>query len=161
MLGDQEKEREFHRMNDVIMDLAKIYMRWHDEEQNFGIEESLRREEIHTIQAIGNNEGINITELSRLFNITKPTISDRVRKLSLLNLVEKRNSPGNNKEILLFLTQKGWIAYQDHEEKHHKLYKSFEAYFGDDAALFLDSFMKNLDGFSLFLSKVKEKKEKF
>lgn len=161
MSENQDREKEFHRMNDVIMDIAKVYMKWHDEEQDFGIEENLRREEIHTIQAIGDNEGINITELAKMLNITKPTISDRVRKLSLLVLVEKRSSPGNNKEILLFLTRKGWIAYRNHEEKHHKLYGVFEEHFGENATLFLDTFMKNLNKFSLFLSEVKGKKGSF
>ena len=161
MSENNAREKEFHRMNDVIMDIAKIYMRWHDEEQDFGIAQSLRREEIHTIQAIGDNEGINITELAKLLDITKPTVSERVRKLSLMDLVQKRGSPENNKEILLFLTRKGWVAHRNHEEKHHKLFGVFEEHFGDDAAFFLDSFIKNLNKFSLFLSTVKEKKGSF
>ena len=161
MSGNQEREKKFHRMNDVIMDLAKVYMRWHDEKQNFGVEETLRREEIHTIQAIGNNEGINITELAAVFNVTKPTISARIGKLASAGLVEKKSGFGNNKEVLLFLTAKGWIAYGNHEEKHHKLFEVFEQHFGDDAEYFLDSFMHDLSRFSLFLFDVKQRREGF
>ena len=161
MSGNQEREKKFHRMNDVIMDLAKVYMRWHDEKQDFGVEETLRREEIHTIQAIGNNEGINITELASMFKVTKPTISARIGKLASAGLVEKKSGFGNNKEVLLFLTAKGWIAYRNHEEKHHKLFEVFEEHFGDDAECFLDSFMHDLSRFSLFLSDVKQRREDF
>ncbi len=161
MHENHEREKRFHRMNDVIMDIAKIYMRWHDEKQDFGVEDTLRREEIHTIQAIGDNEGINITELAGVFSVTKPTISARIRKLASAGLVEKRSGFGNNKEVLLFLTEKGWAAHANHEEKHHKLFEVFEQHFGDDAEYFLDSFMHDLNRFSLFLSDVKQRREEF
>lgn len=161
MSENNAREKDFHRMNDAIMDIAKVYMRWHDEEQDFGVGETLRREEIHTVQAIGDNEGMNITELAGLFNVTKPTISARIRKLAFAGLVEKRSGIGNNKEVLLFLTAKGWVAHANHEEKHHKVFRVFEEHFGAEAASFLESFTDDLKRFSLFLSDVKKRRGGF
>lgn len=154
-----EEEKRFHRMNDVIMEIAKTYMKWHDQEHKFGIDENLCRAEIHTVQAIGNSEGLNVTQLARLLNVTKPTVSERVNKLSRIGLVEKRTSGTSNKEIVLSLTGKGWLAYRHHERKHRKLYGLFEKNFGDKAGLFLDSFEDNLGSFSRFLCWVKKEKD--
>lgn len=146
-------------MNDAIMDIAKTYMRWHDNEHDFGVDESLCRSEIHTIQTIGNNEGLNITQLAKMLDVTKPTISERINKLSKIKLVVKKSNDMNNKEVVLFLTEKGWVAYQNHEKKHRKLYSLFEDYFGNKTSLFLTSFMEGLDVFSEFLMVVKKQKD--
>ena len=146
-------------MNDVLMHVAKIYMEWHDKEQNFGVEDKLCRAEIHTIQAIGNNEGINITELSQLFHVTKPTISEKIKKLSKMKLIQKQKNPDNNREIHLVLTPKGKIAYENHEKKHDKMFYFFEKYFGQEHTSFLDSFMSNLQNFLAFLNTVKTEEE--
>lgn len=153
------RERRFHYMNDIVMEIAKTYMKWHDQEQKFGIDENLRRAEIHTIQAVGNNEGLNITRLAKILNVTKPTVSERINKLSRIDLVTKKVSETSNKEIVLSLTRRGWIAYRHHEKKHQKLYRLFEKYFGDRAGFFLDSFTENLRMFSDFLNVLKKKKD--
>ena len=68
-------------MNDSLMHVAKIYMEWHDKEQHFGTDVKLCRAEVLTIQAIGNHEGINVTQLAKLFDVTKPTISEKIKKV--------------------------------------------------------------------------------
>jgi DNA-binding MarR family transcriptional regulator len=154
-----DKEKKFHQMNDVLIEIAKVYMKWHDKEQDFGVEENLCRAEIHSIQAIGNNEGINITQLAKLLKVTKPTVSERLSKLSKLKLVSKISNVKNNKEVLLALTDKGWIAYENHELKHHKIYNLFENYFGDESTQFVESFIEQLKDFSKFLTVVRKEKD--
>jgi DNA-binding MarR family transcriptional regulator len=125
------KEQSFHRMNDVIMQIAKIYVRQHNKMQDFGVGNKLCRAEIHTIQAIGNNEGINLTELATLLDVSKPTVSERIKKLIRLKLIKKRLKERNNKEVRLTLTDQGWSAYHSHEKQHKEIFQLFEEHFGN------------------------------
>lgn len=109
-----KKQIEFEKMNDTLMQIAKVYMQWHNKDQNFGVKSPLCRAEIHTIQAIGNNEGINITELANFLSVKKPTVSERLNKLNRLKLIRKERSTTNGKVIQLYLTETGWTAYKNH-----------------------------------------------
>ena len=149
------QEQAFHQMNDMIMQIAKIYVRQHNKMQNFGVGVQLCRAEIHTIQAIGNHEGINISELAEFFDVSKPTISERIKKLIRLKLVEKELKDGNNKEVMLTLTDSGWQAYQCHEKQHKEIFKLFKSYFGKDTDAFLDSFGKDTQKLYEFLNNVR------
>lgn len=148
-------EQAFHEMNDVIMKIATMYVRQHNKMQDFGVESKLCRAEIHTIQAIGNHEGINISELAALFEVSKPTISERIKKLIRLKLVKKQLKDGNNKEVMLTLSEKGWIAYQNHEKQHKEIYKLFKKHFGKQSDELLKSLGKELKEFYGFLDDVK------
>ena len=66
----------------------------------------------HTIQAIGEYESINVTELGAHFGVTKSAASQIVGKLSKKGFIIKAVSEHNNKELRLQLTQKGWEAFQ-------------------------------------------------
>jgi DNA-binding MarR family transcriptional regulator len=150
-------EHSFHEMNDMIMQVAKIYVRQHNKMQNFCDGIQLCRAEIHTIQAIGNHEGINISELASLFEVSKPTISERTKKLIRMKLVKKQLKDGNNKEVMLTLTDKGWSAYQSHEKQHKEIYKLFKKHFGIQSDDFLKSFGKEISQFYEFLDDVRKK----
>ena len=145
------EEASFHHINDVLMKIAKMYVRQHEKNQDFGVQARLQRAEIHTIQAIGNHEGINLTELARLLEVTKPTISERVAKLARLKLVEKQMRAGNQKEVRLVLTETGWTAYHHHEDQHREIFRLFQQHFGGRSAAVLQSFEKELDDFHGFL----------
>ena len=151
----------FHHANDVLMNMAKMYVRQHEKNQDFGVGDKLRRAEIHTIQAIGNNEGINLTELARRLDVTKPTVSERIAKLVRLKLVQKQTSEQNQKEVRLALTEKGWTAYHHHEEQHQDIFKLFEKHFGDETPSFVRSFESQLNAFYAFLVALRKEKRFF
>jgi DNA-binding MarR family transcriptional regulator len=98
--------------------------------QRFGTEEELYPREIHTIQAIGNYPGTNITDLASRLGITKGTISPIVTKLAKKKFVLKLKGIENNKEVILRLTPKGQVAYHAHEmfeqQIHSKLFDILE-----------------------------------
>jgi len=53
----------------------------HSAGKDFGTGVMLYRAEIHTIRAIGDNPGINVTKLAESMGITKVAISQTVNKL--------------------------------------------------------------------------------
>jgi DNA-binding MarR family transcriptional regulator len=156
-----KEEQAFHQMNDVVMQISKIYIRQHNKMQDFGIGSSLCRAEIHTIQAIGNNEGINLTELAAILKVSKPTISERIKKLIKHKLVQKQLKDGNDKEVMLSLTKQGWITFQNHEKQHKEIYKLFKKHFGNEASDFLNSLSNELCLFLEFINDVRKNTKYF
>ncbi|MBU3213822.1 MarR family winged helix-turn-helix transcriptional regulator [Clostridium estertheticum] len=78
----------------------------------------LTQVEIHTIEGIGNNEGINITGLSAIRQKTKGAVSQMVYKLVDKGLVEKSISKISDSEVSLTLTELGKKAYKGHKKFH-------------------------------------------
>lgn len=80
----------------------------------------LTPKEIHTIQAIGEQKQINVTDLAAYFGVTKSAASQIVAKLAEKGFVEKRHAAHSNKELQLSLTDLGWRAFHAHERFHGK-----------------------------------------
>ena len=74
--------------------------------------------ELHTIQAIGEIESVNVTNLANYFGVTKSAASQQVSNLARKGLVTKKQSAHSNKELEISLTELGWQAYELHEEYH-------------------------------------------
>ncbi len=99
---------------------------------SFGTGVPMYRREIHTIQAIGKNPGINITTLAEHMGVTKGAVSQTIKKLIKKGLVNKAYAPGNAKEVLPELTDLGWIGFNNHEKFHMEALTIAREYFGDD-----------------------------
>ena len=87
---------------------------------HFAADVVLTPREIHSVQAIGEHERINVKELGDYFGITKSAASQMIARLSAKGLVKKENRDGNNKELFLSLTESGWKAFNAHECFHDK-----------------------------------------
>ncbi len=74
--------------------------------------------EIHTIQAIGEHEQINITGVAAHFGITKSAASQMVAKLAEKGFVKKGPAVHSGKELQLSLTDLGRRAFHAHERLH-------------------------------------------
>ncbi len=101
---------------------------------DFGVEELLFPSEIHTIEAIGKNHWINVTQLSEILGVTKGAVSQMIGKLEQRNFVKKIKIPPNGKETFLVLTGKGKKALQGHEKFHREIYLDFLQYAGNISA---------------------------
>ena len=88
--------------------------------RSFGTDEILYASEIHTIDIIGRNQGINITEIAEKMGIRKSAIPKVIQKLTQKDMVNRCINPQNKKVVQLELTDKGKIAYNQHVEFHEK-----------------------------------------
>ena len=128
----------FYRVVNKINELEKM-------PYDFGVGEKLYPSEIHTIQMIGNNSGINVTALAQKLGITKGGVSQMISKLKKRGLINKVRSMDNDKEILLILTSKGQEAFNGHEKFHYDMYMDFIKYMNDINQEQIDMFKKVLD----------------
>ncbi len=76
--------------------------------------------EAHTVQAVGEQERISITQLAAHFGITKSAASQMVSKLVNRGFIAKDQSVHSNKEFELSLTSLGWQVFKAHELFHGK-----------------------------------------
>jgi len=128
-MDNHEKFRKLLDMlNDVVIRLSTDHMAPH----SFGTDVNLFRTEIHTVQAIGERQGINLTELAELMKVTKGAMSQTITKLAGKKLVKKAYTDENAKEIKLYLTEKGLISFKNHNEMHMKMYGTVKKYYGAD-----------------------------
>lgn len=106
-------------------------MQSHSAGKDFGTGVILYRAEIHTIKAIGDNPGINVTKLAEHMGVTKGAVSQTVNKLVRKKMVRKTYAPDNAKEVLLELTDLGWTGFHNHEKFHMEMFDVVHDYFGD------------------------------
>ncbi|WP_094604402.1 hypothetical protein SPSIL_053750 [Sporomusa silvacetica DSM 10669] len=88
------------------------------EPRDFGIDELLHNSEIHMVDMIGRNPGINVTEIAQKLGITKGAIPKIIRKLIQKGLIYRYQSKDNKRIGQFELTAKGQIAFQQHIEFH-------------------------------------------
>ena len=74
--------------------------------------------EAHTVQAIGEYEKINVTQVASHFGITKSAASQMVKKLTEKGFLLKTQAIHSNKEFELSLTPLGQKVLLAHEKLH-------------------------------------------
>jgi DNA-binding MarR family transcriptional regulator len=139
-------------MQRVLMELIDTVNTRHSKGVDFGTGHNLFPAEIHTIATIGINEGITITQLAEHLKVSKPTISERVRKLVEKGLIVKKKKVEDAKSVALGLTIRGKIAFAGHEAHHLKMYERFREYLGSETQSKIESFSQT---FTQFLSIVR------
>jgi len=83
-----------------------------------GLEVTTR--EVHTIQAVGENKQMSVTQVASHFGITKSAASQMVTKLTKRGFLLKKQAVHSSKEFELSLTPLGWKAFRAHEQFHGK-----------------------------------------
>lgn len=89
---------------------------------SFGTGHLLYPSEIHFINAIGVDEVLNATQISKKLGITNGAVTQVATKLLKKGLIEKIKKEDNKKEVYMVLTESGKIAYYNHLEFHKRLY---------------------------------------
>lgn len=90
--------------------------------KDFGTGDLLYSSEIHTLVAIGDVPGCNLTELAAHMDITKGGAAKFVKKLMMKGLIVKERLPNNRKETIYRLTETGAMAYEGHKEYSRNMF---------------------------------------
>jgi DNA-binding MarR family transcriptional regulator len=99
---------------------------------DFGTGIPLFRSEIHTIETVGKNPGINATRLAEKMGVTKGAVSQMLKRLARKKLITKGTVAGNEKEIAIELTDLGRIAFENHKALHLQILGALRDYYGDE-----------------------------
>jgi DNA-binding MarR family transcriptional regulator len=133
-------QKSFDRMQDKVLAILELLNARHKGGVDYGTGDRLSPVEAHTIQAVGDNQGLNLTALAETMNVTKATMSERVKKLSSQGFVRKSKALDNRKEILITLAEKGRIVHKCHEDMHREMFRFFANHYGERAEEQLELF---------------------
>lgn len=86
--------------------------------------------EMQTVASIGENRGINITQLAEIMGVTRGATSQTVQKLAKKDLILK-SKERNQKEINLDLTSLGVLALEKFDNKMKELFTFAEDLYDD------------------------------
>jgi DNA-binding MarR family transcriptional regulator len=89
-----------------FLKLSHILKAVHSTPYDYGCGELLYPAEIHTLDCIGSNPDITVTELAERMGVTKGAISQIKSKLFKKKLLLKRNFANDQKKIALALSKK-------------------------------------------------------
>ncbi len=109
--------------------------------------------QIRAIVMVGHNPGINITELAQRLEITKASASELITKLVGNGLVRKTKEAGNNKEVLLFTTDKCQVVLNDLDKQHEQAFHDFKLILSELHETNFEVVVKVLKRIDLYLGK--------
>jgi len=88
--------------------------------RTYGTDKQLYEAEIHMIKSIKENEGIHVTGLAEILEVTKGAVSQILIKLDRKGMLIKDKDINNQSRLALKLTPKGETAYIHHEKLHQE-----------------------------------------
>lgn len=104
------------RILDMIY-MSHLYLReLENTPRDYGTGDLLYASHIHTIVAVGESPGCNLTELAARLSISKAAASKFVAKLVEMGYLFKSKRVDNNREVIFNLTGKGQTAALGHQE---------------------------------------------
>ena len=129
-----EKKISHEKTLEMMVTFIRITKKFNELEKlsiDLGNGERLYLSELHILDAIGNDYGNSVTELSKKFGITKGAVSQVVNKLFEKGYLKKEREEGYAKEIKLSPSKKGWEAFKILDEMHKKMEDEFSKYLGN------------------------------
>lgn len=114
---------DYNKVTKLYFKSIKEFNEFESIPRDFGTGDLLYSSEIHTLQAIGDNTDINLTELSLKLDVSKSAVSKFVKKLLDKGLITKSKLQGNKKEVVFGLTDKGRTAYIGHKKFSQETFK--------------------------------------
>ena len=134
-------------LNEVLVRLFRDIM---DIEQQAIITsefKDLTNNDMHVIEAIGPEEGNNMSSIAKKLNITVGSLTTAMNSLVNKSYVSRSRSEKDRRVVYVKLTEKGIRAYQHHEDYHRQMTEAILAKLSEDEIPVL---MKTLDGLSEF-----------
>ncbi len=90
--------------------------------RDYGTGEGLFSSEIHTVTAVSDCPGLNLTQLAEKLGVSKAAVSKFTSKLIKRGYLEKKRSGSNQKEVLFYVTGKGKLAAEGHSDFEEKTF---------------------------------------
>ena len=99
---------------DLLYEFVIKYNDMMQEKHDYGTGVLLNMIEVHLLTYIDQNPGITSSELAKMWNRTKGSISQQVKKLETNGYIEKVKHANNGKLILLYATPSGKKLSSEH-----------------------------------------------
>jgi DNA-binding MarR family transcriptional regulator len=98
------------------------------EPHEYGTEILMQHAEMYLVEVLGQNEGMSVTRVAGIMQITKGAVSQTLKKLEKKGLVQKFQDPANASRALLYLSSEGKRVLKAHQKWHRKVDGGFSEY---------------------------------
>ncbi|MFL0252511.1 MarR family transcriptional regulator [Clostridium neuense] len=88
--------------------------------KKFGTDTDLYHSEIHMLEFIKENRGLNISGIARKLDITRGAVSQTIKRLEDKGFICKEPYRDTSCRFSIKLTEKGEIAYSNHKKYHEQ-----------------------------------------
>lgn len=120
-MNNDHAHKRFNRFDTLFHKVMNKMRRIEKTPRKFGTDVLLYPSEIHTLDVIGRNTGINITDLAALQGVTKGAVSQVIRKLVDKEMVIRMKDEKSDREVLLMLSGTGKVAFDAHRDFHSQI----------------------------------------
>lgn len=120
-----------NRISTLFEKISKIQYRItsnNKKPRKFGTEHLLYHSEIHFINSLPLDEGLNVTQIAERLGVTKGAVTQVSDKLLKKKLITKYKEEFNQKEVYVKLTVDGKKAYKEHKKHHHEISMQISKY---------------------------------
>lgn len=128
---DQKKVDQTKSGSQNLGQLMMLLQRLEKHPHTFGEAGPLTPSEIHTIDAIGVEKGVLMSELANRLQVTKGAITQIIVRLEEKNLVVRTPNPADSRSVIVSLTPKGIRAFRAHEEVRLHFYRELRSQLTD------------------------------
>ncbi len=115
--------KKIKKIIDLIIEENEYISIYQSQKRRYG-KYNMYQAECHTIEVIGDNEGITAKEISEKLSKTKSAVSQVVKKLREKGFVTESCNSQDSREKNICLTPKGLEVYYYHKEYDDMAYKS-------------------------------------
>ncbi|WP_321370208.1 MarR family winged helix-turn-helix transcriptional regulator [uncultured Desulfuromusa sp.] len=130
--------------------VLKLAQQMETKPKKYGTDIMLTGVEIHLIELVGDNENSSVTDVAKLFGVTKGAVSQRFKKLEHKELIKKNIDPANASRTVVTLTSKGKVAYFAHKHWHETMDGSYTEYWktlGPEKVATIEEFLTQIEYF--------------
>lgn len=146
-MEDEKTALVVHTFEKVMNSYVATEKRPHD----YGVGFSLYRSEIHTIDAVGRDEQVNITELAQMLGVTKSATSQMIDRLVKKGLVDKTILSKSDTEVALTLTTMGQTVFRAHQESHRMFFAYIKESLSTVSECDIDAFLDIMEKLRAFI----------
>ncbi len=106
---------------DLIIEEYEYVKIYQSKKRSYG-KYDMYQAECHTIEIIGDIEGITAKEIAEKSHKTKSAVSQMIKKLREKDFIVEENNEDNHREKNLYLTKKGMKVYEYHKGYDEEAY---------------------------------------
>ena len=134
-------------VNDFLVDTFRTILKIEENVIRTVENRDLSISELHLIEAVGKKEKRTISEIASSLDITLPSVTIAINKLSKKGYVKKVRSDIDGRSVFVMLTELGKKTNENHTHFHQKLVESLADNFSEEEKENILNMVKKLDVF--------------
>lgn len=130
--------------------VSRLWTELEKKPHDFGDGQIVYHSEVFLLMHIEKHRGSGVTELAKILDMTKGSVSEVLKKLEKKRLVIKSQSLENASKIMIDISDEGKEILEKHEKIHLNIETKFKKYYetlDENKLIFLEEFFSKFEDF--------------